>query len=166
MVYMLNEPSSSVRRATEDDIREVDEIYKVTFLSRTKPNYQIFLENRNCLFYVATINDKIAGFIIAIVEGEVGHILLLAVHPNFRRRGLGTALLKHTLSELKRRGVKKVYLEVGTSNIPAINLYKKLGFKIKDLRFDHFMSMEGNVDDVYVMEKNLEENAHEDKIKR
>jgi len=153
--------SPSVRRATEEDIKEVDEIYKVTFFARTKPNYQLFLKNENCLFFVVTINNKIGGFIIALIEGDVGHILLLAVHPNFRRRGLGTALLKHTLSELKRRGVKKVYLEVGTSNIPAMNLYKKLGFRIKDLRFDHFISIEGNVDDVYVMEKDLEEDAHE-----
>ena len=68
-----------------------------------------------------------------------GVIYDLYVRPQFRNRGMGSALLKNALDELKRRGVEIVQLTVVSKNNRALNLYKKHGFtetlKIMRLEF-------------------------------
>jgi len=53
----------------------------------------------------------------------------IAVLPDFRRKGIGKELLKKLLDILKEEGVEEVFLEVRESNIPAIELYRRFGFK-------------------------------------
>ncbi|MEM3174225.1 MAG: ribosomal protein S18-alanine N-acetyltransferase, partial [Candidatus Bathyarchaeia archaeon] len=61
-----------------------------------------------------------------------GHIISIAVLPEHRRKGIGETLLKEALqSMMNYYGIKECYLEVRVSNTPAINLYKKVGFKIE-----------------------------------
>lgn len=80
---------------------------------------------------VAAIDATVVGFLISrqtfpSARGELAEreILNLAVSPNFRHRGIATALIKH---ELERRAVH--FLEVRESNVAAQALYRKLGFQ-------------------------------------
>jgi ribosomal protein S18 acetylase RimI-like enzyme len=52
----------------------------------------------------------------------------VAVHPEFRRRGIASSLLRSALEETVRRGGRRVYLQVDESNDPAIHLYQAAGF--------------------------------------
>jgi ribosomal-protein-alanine N-acetyltransferase len=80
-------------------------------------------------FFVAVINNLIAGFIIAVIPfPDRGHILNLAVDPKYRRLGIGRALVDHVTAKLKSKGVRRVWLEVRVSNFGARTFYKKLGF--------------------------------------
>ncbi len=63
-------------------------------------------------------------------ERPVGHLVSIAVKPGYRRRGIGSMLLGETLRVMKNvYSVDAIYLEVRVSNIPAISLYEKYGFK-------------------------------------
>ncbi|WP_022846423.1 ribosomal protein S18-alanine N-acetyltransferase [Desulfurobacterium sp. TC5-1] len=79
---------------------------------------------------VALIDGKIVGFVLYwIVEDEV-EIHAIIVSENYRRRSIGTALMTSIIEELKRIGKPfTIFLEVSEKNFPAINLYKKFGFK-------------------------------------
>lgn len=57
------------------------------------------------------------------------HIILLTVHPDLRRQGLGSAVLLGLLEFARNRGSNYVTLEVRASNRGAIALYEKLGFQ-------------------------------------
>ncbi len=57
-------------------------------------------------------------------------LLWLGTHPDFRRRGVGRALAEAFGNESARRGYKKARLTVAVDNAPAIELYKKAGWKI------------------------------------
>lgn len=57
------------------------------------------------------------------------HINNFAVRPEWRRRGLGTALIQHVLAEGRRLGAPKATLEVRRSNDAAIRLYERAGFR-------------------------------------
>lgn len=57
----------------------------------------------------------------------------MGMHPNYRGMGYGTKLLKAVLEKAKEFGLEKVELSVYTSNLPAIALYKKLGFEEEGL---------------------------------
>lgn len=60
---------------------------------------------------------------------EEAHITILAVHPQCHRQGLGQALLYSLLKTASDRGLERATLEVRVSNLAAISLYQKFGFK-------------------------------------
>ena len=60
---------------------------------------------------------------------EEAHITMLAIHPQFQRQGLGQALLWALLKSACDRQLERSTLEVRDSNLAAVCLYKKFGFK-------------------------------------
>ncbi|MEG3896344.1 MULTISPECIES: ribosomal protein S18-alanine N-acetyltransferase [unclassified Microcoleus] len=60
---------------------------------------------------------------------EEAHIIMLAIHPSFQRQGLGQALLLALLKSACDRQLERATLEVRDSNLAAVSLYKKFGFK-------------------------------------
>ncbi len=60
---------------------------------------------------------------------EEAHIIMLAIHPSFQRQGLGQALLLALLKSACDRQLERSTLEVRDSNLAAVSLYKKFGFK-------------------------------------
>jgi ribosomal-protein-alanine N-acetyltransferase len=70
-----------------------------------------------------------AGFVLArLVAGE-GEILTIAVARKFRRQGLGRDLMEAVLRELHAERAEELFLEVDETNVAAIALYRRLGFK-------------------------------------
>jgi len=68
------------------------------------------------------------GFILARVAGPEAEILTLAVAPEARRFGTGTALVREAAAHAHRIGAAEMFLEVAASNLPARTLYRRLGF--------------------------------------
>ena len=86
------------------------------------------LENKLAFWLVATEGDTVAGYIGSqTVVGETD-MMNVAVHPDFRRRGIAEALVNGLVNNLKQMGSHCLTLEVRASNIPAISLYEKMGF--------------------------------------
>jgi ribosomal-protein-alanine N-acetyltransferase len=71
----------------------------------------------------------VAGYLIAREVAGTGEVLNLAVAPEFRRRGVGGALLQAGLAALRRRRVTEVFLEVRESNRSAQALYAGYGVR-------------------------------------
>ena len=87
------------------------------------------LQNDLALWMVALNDDVVVGYIGSqTVCGETD-MMNVAVHPDWRRRGIGEILIEQLIVELKRRGSSSLSLEVRSSNAPAITLYEKLGFR-------------------------------------
>ncbi|MCW7080251.1 MAG: GNAT family N-acetyltransferase [Candidatus Methanospirare jalkutatii] len=81
------------------------------------------------VFLVAERNAEVVGFIVAVpFSAVVSRIFALAVHPKHRGRGIGKALLRTALNELRRLRKSFVRLEVRESNFIAQNLYKSMNF--------------------------------------
>lgn len=89
-------------------------------------------------FIVAEESREIVGYIMCRIEvglsniglpGLVkkGHVVSVAVMPEHRRKGVGTALVTKAMEGMRRYGAKQFYLEVRVTNEEAISLYKKLG---------------------------------------
>lgn len=58
----------------------------------------------------------------------------IAVHPDYRRRGIASALMQNALKYAKLNRVSRLTLEVRLSNTPAISLYRRFGFKCDGIR--------------------------------
>lgn len=84
------------------------------------------------LFYIALENDKIVGTIMAGYDGHRGWIYSLAVLPEKRRAKIGTKLLRHAESELKKLGCLKINLQIMKDNEVVKEFYLKNGYAIED----------------------------------
>lgn len=90
---------------------------------------------------------------------EEAHITNIAVDPEFKRKHIGEALLTRIINDCYTNGVKFITLEVRVSNTPAINLYKKYGFKSLGTRKGYYQN---NNEDALIM---WTENIFYDKFK-
>jgi ribosomal-protein-alanine N-acetyltransferase len=93
-------------------------------------------------------NGKLAGFIVVWAIEDEAHIGTIAVAEGYRRRGIAQLLISAALSEAAKRGAEKVFLEVRAGNLPAHNLYLKLGFIDFDLRKKYYVD---NQEDAIIM---------------
>jgi ribosomal-protein-alanine N-acetyltransferase len=109
------------------------------------------VQNKGISFPVVIVHEpdqKVVGYIIYWQIRDEVQITNLAVHPDFRGRGIGETVLAVILKEVRAKGATFVTLEVRSSNTPAVSLYRKLGFKILGTRKGYY----GNpVEDAYVM---------------
>ena len=69
-----------------------------------------------------------AGFVLSRHVLDEEELLLIAVVPGARRRGVGAALIEHLFAAAHGRGITRIFLEMRRGN-PAIQLYRKFGFE-------------------------------------
>lgn len=121
----------AIRDYSIRDFNDILEIDKEAFNPRN-PSFDMFVYLTCCNdLLVADIGGKVVGYVVTMdVDKFTGKIVSIAVRKEFRRRGIGEALLRKAIERLKAKGKIKIALEVRISNIPAQELYKKLGFKI------------------------------------
>ncbi|RLB55150.1 MAG: ribosomal-protein-alanine N-acetyltransferase [Deltaproteobacteria bacterium] len=91
------------------------------------------LEHDWSWFQVALVGEgaeppPVRGYVICWIIPQDMHLLNLAVHPAWRRRGIGSALLGQAVDFFAGRGGGTVYLEVRQSNREAQQVYHRLGF--------------------------------------
>ncbi len=85
-------------------------------------------------FWALKIGERILAYICFwMYAGEI-HLLNIAVAPEWRRKGLATALIEKMKQFAQSQEVKKIYLEVRPSNSPARRLYQRAGFEEKAIR--------------------------------
>ncbi len=89
------------------------------------------------IFYRELLISFIFGDLINIEKISEYEILLIYVSKNFRKKGLGTRLLKKI--EENNSSLKKIYLEVSEKNLHGILFYKKMGFNIVSTRKNYFL---------------------------
>lgn len=85
------------------------------------------------LFFILVIDGITAGSVMAGFDGHRGWLNYLCVHPDFRNRGYGRALISHAVQKLKESGCPKVNLQIRTSNTGVMEFYKKAGFYPHDV---------------------------------
>jgi ribosomal-protein-alanine N-acetyltransferase len=95
---------------------------------------------------VGFVDDTAAGLVLARDLGGECEILALGVAPEYRRRGMGGALLQAALDEARRRGLPAAVLEVAADNKAARRLYARAGFVPVGRRAHYYRSAGGGVD--------------------
>ncbi|WP_285947210.1 GNAT family N-acetyltransferase [Thomasclavelia cocleata] len=106
---------------------------------------RFLLRNPNTNF-VAVIDKKIAGVIMAGNDGRRGYIYHLAVQNEYRRRGIASALVKECLMALRIEEINKVALVVFSDNTSGNNFWQKLGFiEREDLVYRNISINEENI---------------------
>ena len=111
------------------------------------------LENALACWLVALDGETVAGYVGSqTVLGETD-MMNIAVHPDYRRKGIAQALVNALVDTLKSQGSRCLTLEVRASNEPAQKLYEKLGFSLIGKRPKYYHNPK---EDAYILRKEWE----------
>jgi ribosomal-protein-alanine N-acetyltransferase len=117
-------------------VDDLDTVLMIERLSFTTPWSR-------AMFVTELANSKMSRLIVACTDGEAGkivgylvfrividemHIILVAVHPNWRQRNIARQLLEHAMTQAREAACRKATLEVRASNVAAQRLYFQVGF--------------------------------------
>jgi len=103
-------------------------------LPRNEPNSVIKskLSVQPELFFVAVQSGEVIGTVMSGYDGRRGWVYSVAVSQQHRRKGIGTALMKHAEESLKTLGCVKINLQILTDNSDVQEFYRILGYHIED----------------------------------
>ncbi|GAB6072846.1 ribosomal protein S18-alanine N-acetyltransferase [Venenivibrio stagnispumantis] len=116
---------------TEKDIEPVKQIIKEA-LNR---DYQF---SKNAIKKILKIKDKIVAVFELNIIFDTAEILIISVKPEYQQKGIGKEIMNYIINFCKSNNVKYIYLEVAENNQKAINLYKKFGFEVYNIRKDYY----------------------------
>jgi len=92
--------------------------------------------------------DILVGYLVLSRYVDAWHVMNVAVAPEWRRRGVATALLRRLLDDTRHDAQRGYTLEVRVSNVGAIALYERFGFKPKGVRRGYYTD---NREDALIM---------------
>ena len=130
----------TIRAMSESDL---DEIIAIETKSFADPwSQRLFRETllfpHSVNFVLESPGGEVVGYLNLYLIAQEGHLLNLAIHPAWRRQGLATAMLAHTIQYLRQRQALQLFLEVREKNQSAIRLYRKLGFEVVGKRKKYY----------------------------
>ena len=141
-----------VRIAKSSDLDDIYELDMQTFAmpwSKEALSYDI-LENDNAFVIVAEYEGEFAGYADIWTVLDEADLNSIAVRVDFRRKGIGDAIMLAMTEMLSANGVATINLEVRVSNMPAIKLYKKYGFNECGVRPGYYLD---NGEDALIMKR-------------
>jgi ribosomal-protein-alanine N-acetyltransferase len=142
------------------DIPRVMEVEKRSFPTPwpEKAFYDEILHNQFARYEVVEVDGVVAGYCGMWLILDEAHITNIAIHPDYRGKGLGKALLKHMMQLAASLGSMKMTLEVRVSNEIAQSLYRKMGFEATGIRPRYYSD---NQEDAMIMWVNLHDQRKE-----
>ena len=129
----------------ESHVKQVAELEKICFSDPWSENSVASeLNNPLSVWLVAEENGIVCGYVGSQTVLDETDMMNIAVHPDFRRKGIAAALIAELVRLLKERGSRILRLEVRESNAPAIALYESLGFAQLGLRKNYYRNPKEN----------------------
>ncbi|MGL4789834.1 MAG: ribosomal protein S18-alanine N-acetyltransferase [Anaerotignaceae bacterium] len=95
-------------------------------------------ENKMAIYRIAVVDGKVVGYAGMWHVVTEGHITNVAVHPDYRRQGVGEALIEEFIKVAEELEMIGITLEVKISNMGAQKLYTKFGFKPEGFRKNYY----------------------------
>lgn len=112
------------------------------------------LAAQSSLILYASIDQKIVGFIMASEDIQLIDIFIVVVDEAYKKQSIGTQLFEYLIRYGSEKEIEAIVLETRKSNIPAIKLYQRVGFKEVGMRRAYYSSP---IEDAIVMKRDLGE---------
>ena len=137
----------------EEQLCAVAEIERLCFSEPWSEDSLRMLTRDGAIGFVAVVDGKVAaygGMLCVLDEGQITNI---ATHPQFRRRGLGAAIVRALSGYAENNGITSIFLEVRESNQAARSLYTAAGFEKIGMRKRFYRAP---VEDAVLMRRSID----------
>jgi putative acetyltransferase len=94
----------------------------------SKEGIRTYLERNPGMSFVATADGHVVGAVLAGHDGRRGYIHHLAVHPDYRMKGLGRRLVQSCLDAFRTLGIRKSHIFIFNDNLDGIAFWKSVGW--------------------------------------
>ncbi len=126
-----------IRSFIESDRDNVAALWRTVFPDSSKWNVpEEDIERKLAVqresFYVAVVDGVLIGTAMGGYDGHRGWLYYVAVHPEYRRQGVGTVLVRRVESGLAEIGCPKVNLQVRATNMIVVDFYRTLGYQVEE----------------------------------
>jgi ribosomal-protein-alanine N-acetyltransferase len=160
-----------IRRMLPGDLDDVLAIEKISFpapWSRVSFEQEFQFPHAHLLAAAdREAPDRVCGYLCFWLVADETHVLNLAVHPQWRCRGVGGRLLEYVVEYSRAKGAEEIHLEVRRSNYRAISLYRRFHFQPRGIRPRYYQD---TGEDAIIMGLRLAEPAppitHENRAQR
>ena len=140
-------------------VPEILRIHNEGFESQSPDILLKYSKKMKTLFYIIKSQDKPVGYCAYYLKpvlflrhfNKKSVIYSIAIDKSFRNKGFGEKLLRESIKEMRLNEISSVLLYVNVKNFPAINLYKKIGFRV----IKQIDDLCGNCEICYEMELKL-----------
>ena len=157
---MSLQSKATIRPMEFDDLAQVSTIDRLAF-SLPWPERAFHYEltqNANARLWVAEVSVSqekvVVGLVVVWLVVDEAHIANIAVHPDFRGRGIGKQLLETALKYAIQAGAREAMLEVRANNQVAQEIYSQFGFEVVNRRVRYYR--DNNEDAILMNLKNLD----------
>lgn len=145
-----------ISKLTHDDLDGIYEVEKDAFpIPWPISSFEEELKNILATYLVAKIDNKVVGYIGMWFVMDECHITNIAVHSEYRKKGIASTLINEMLKLCVEHETTYIMLEVRASNIPAQNLYSKFGFTEEVVRKGYYKNPDNTREDAIVMSKEM-----------
>jgi ribosomal-protein-alanine N-acetyltransferase len=143
-------PALAIRLATRADAARIGEMSRAYIERGLGWNWNgsrvaHSIERRDTNVAVATVGEDIAGFGIMRYRDSDAHLMLFAVSPPYRRKGIGAALLHWLEASAVTAGVELIWLEARANNGEALPFYRACGYRLLDTMHRYYSGVEDAV---------------------
>jgi len=130
-------------RVRDMTLRDLEGVLAIEEASFTTPwSRGMFAEELERPFSVQCVaedpSEKVLGYAVSWNVAGESHLLNIAVHPGWRSRGVGGALLRECIRRGARAGSSRIHLEVRAGNEGAQRLYRGCGFLFDGIRKNYY----------------------------
>jgi len=124
-----------IRKARPGDLAQIVQIEGLCFPEETAfpPGMFAYLIRYAVALVACEPEEKVLGFVMGYTSGTLGAVYTLDVHTGYRRKGIGSELIKALEKELAKMGAKSVRLEAALEKPGALELYRKAGYEEREL---------------------------------
>jgi ribosomal-protein-alanine N-acetyltransferase len=131
-----------IRRMKEEDLPAVLSIEGLCFSNPwSDSTFRGEIQNTSVSFPLVVVRrpgDEVVAYIIFWQIRDDVQVNNVAVHPDFRGLGLGETMMRYAIARVRDAGATFMTLEVRQSNMPAMTLYRKLGFEVMGTRKNYY----------------------------
>jgi len=138
--------NNKIQLFTKDDLDVVVKIENKCHLTPWTNKNFIDSHGAKNLFKVLKNENDIIGYYIALFALDECELLNITITPEQQKKGFGELMLKNLLSECGKANIVNIFLEVRSSNLFAIRLYKKIGFNETGVRNNYYQNKDGQED--------------------
>lgn len=155
--FAATRPSLEVRQVHAAAARECAAIHQATFpFAWSVDEFERLLAADN-IFADGAFNSRSAtlfGFALSRASGDEAELLSIAIDPRVQRYGFGAKLLQAHLAQAEKRGIRTMFLEVEEANVPALTIYRRLGFAEVGKRVGYYRKPDGSKATALVLRRN------------